>query len=100
MSDTALEAADVVGRFEAEQEIPEQMRADVRLLGELLGQVLRESGSPELYDDVERLRAATIQAYTDETDRGLRTGGSGRRRRSRSSARTRSRARSPPTSTS
>jgi phosphoenolpyruvate carboxylase len=64
---TPTEAIDLVGRFEAGQEIPEQMRGDVRLLGSLLGRVLRESGSPGLYDDVERLRIATIQAYTDET---------------------------------
>ncbi|MHC2999420.1 phosphoenolpyruvate carboxylase [Microbacterium sp. HJ5] len=64
---TRTEAIDLVGRFEAEQEIPERMRADVRMLGSLLGQVLRESGSPGLFDDVERLRIATIQAYTDET---------------------------------
>ncbi|GMA27199.1 phosphoenolpyruvate carboxylase [Arenivirga flava] len=43
------------------------MRADVRLLGELLGRVLRESGSPGLFEDVERLRTATIDAYTDES---------------------------------
>ncbi|MBD7956893.1 phosphoenolpyruvate carboxylase [Microbacterium sp. Sa4CUA7] len=65
---TPTEAIDLVGRFEAGQELPEQMRADVRLLGGLLGDVLRESGTPGLYDDVERLRTATIQAYTDETD--------------------------------
>ncbi|MFT4124079.1 MAG: phosphoenolpyruvate carboxylase [Microbacteriaceae bacterium] len=64
---TPTEAIDLVGRYEAEQSIPERMRADVRLLGGLLGQVLRESGSPGLYEDVERLRTATIQAYTDET---------------------------------
>ncbi len=64
---TQTEAIDLVGRYEAEQEIPERMRGDVRMLGSLLGQVLRESGSPGLYDDVERLRTATIQAYTDET---------------------------------
>lgn len=64
---TRTEAIDLVGRYEAGQEIPEQMRADVRMLGALLGRVLRESGSPGLYEDVERLRAATIQAYTDET---------------------------------
>ncbi|MFE7844400.1 phosphoenolpyruvate carboxylase [Microbacterium sp. NPDC057407] len=64
---TQTEAIDLVGRFEAEQEIPERMRADVRMLGSLLGQVLRESGSPGLFEDVERLRIATIQAYTDET---------------------------------
>ncbi|WP_109210867.1 MULTISPECIES: phosphoenolpyruvate carboxylase [Microbacterium] len=64
---THTEAIDLVGRFEAEQAIPEKMRGDVRMLGTLLGQVLRESGSPGLYEDVERLRTATIQAYTDET---------------------------------
>jgi phosphoenolpyruvate carboxylase len=64
---TRTEAIDLVGRFEAGQELPEQMRADVRLLGSLLGRVLRESGSPGLFEDVERLRTATIQAYTDET---------------------------------
>ncbi|WP_375406982.1 phosphoenolpyruvate carboxylase, partial [uncultured Amnibacterium sp.] len=69
MPETVLPEA--VGRFEAEQEIPERMRAHVRLLGELLGRVLRESGSPGLYDDVERLRVATIQAYTDETGRAF-----------------------------
>jgi phosphoenolpyruvate carboxylase len=72
MPETAQqEAIDVVGRFEAEQEIPERMRSHVHLLGELLGQVLRESGSPGLFEDVERLRIATIRAYTDETDRAF-----------------------------
>ncbi len=64
---TDLGATDLVGRFEAEHRIPDAMRADVHLLGDLLGRVLRESGSDGLYDDVERLRLATIQAYTDET---------------------------------
>ncbi len=64
---TRTEAIDVVGRYEAEQEIPEAMRSDVRMLGAMLGQVLRESGSEGLYDDVERLRGATIHAYTDES---------------------------------
>ncbi|MFI8631603.1 phosphoenolpyruvate carboxylase [Microbacterium sp. NPDC077663] len=64
---TPTEAIDLVGRYEAEQEIPEQMRTDVRTLGALLGRVLRESGSPGLFEDVERLRVATIQAYTDPT---------------------------------
>jgi phosphoenolpyruvate carboxylase len=64
---TRTEAIDLVGRAEAEQELPEQMRADVRLLGGILGRVLRESGTPGLYDDVERLRLATIAAYTDDS---------------------------------
>ncbi|MGN6446005.1 phosphoenolpyruvate carboxylase [Amnibacterium sp.] len=70
MSDT-LNTVDVVGRYVAEQEIPERMRSDVRLLGELLGRVLRESGSPGLFEDVERLRTATIQAYRDESDQAF-----------------------------
>jgi len=61
---TPTELLDVVGRLEAEQEIPDAMRADVRLLGRLLGHVLIESGSEGLFEDVERLRAATIEAYT------------------------------------
>jgi phosphoenolpyruvate carboxylase len=65
---TPTEAIDLVGRYEASHGMPEQMRGDVRLLGGILGRVLRESGSPGLFDDVERLRVATIQAYTDETD--------------------------------
>jgi phosphoenolpyruvate carboxylase len=70
---TPTEAIDLVGRFEAGQEIPERMRADVRMLGSLLGRVLRESGSPGLYEDVERLRLATIHAYTDDTPEAFRS---------------------------
>ncbi|MDQ1128076.1 phosphoenolpyruvate carboxylase [Microbacterium sp. SORGH_AS_0888] len=62
---TPTEALDLVGRYEAGQEMPERMRADVRLLGALLGRVLQESGSPGLFEDVERLRVATIEAYTN-----------------------------------
>jgi phosphoenolpyruvate carboxylase len=62
---THTSVLDIVGRLEAGQEMPDQMRADVRLLSSLLGRVLRESGSPGLFDDVERLRIATIHAYTD-----------------------------------
>lgn len=64
---TNTEAIRVIGRFEAGRGIPESMRADVRMLGALLGQVLRETGSDGLFEDVERLRLATIQAYDAET---------------------------------
>jgi len=43
-------------------ELPGQMRRDVRLLGGMLGEVLRESGGQDLLDDVERLRRAVIEA--------------------------------------
>ncbi|MFT4235183.1 MAG: phosphoenolpyruvate carboxylase [Microbacterium sp.] len=62
---------DLAGRLEAEQDVPEPMRSDVGLLGSLLGRVLRESGSEGLFDDVERLRHATIDAYTDPTPEAL-----------------------------
>jgi phosphoenolpyruvate carboxylase len=44
------------------QQLPAAMRRDVRLLGDLLGEVIRESGGQDLLDDVERLRRAVIEA--------------------------------------
>nr|WP_017203972.1 phosphoenolpyruvate carboxylase [Microbacterium barkeri] len=64
---TNTEAIRVIGRFEAGRGIPDAMRSDVRMLGALLGQVLREAGGDGLFEDVERLRLATIQAYEDES---------------------------------
>ncbi|GAA1173189.1 phosphoenolpyruvate carboxylase [Nesterenkonia xinjiangensis] len=52
-------------RIAATHEIPEAMRRDVGLLGELLGQVLTEYGSPGLLEDVEALRELTIAALED-----------------------------------
>ncbi|MFK4730735.1 phosphoenolpyruvate carboxylase [Agromyces mediolanus] len=43
-----------------------ELRAEVRLLGSLLGTVLAEAGGPALLDDVERLRALAIAAYEGE----------------------------------
>ncbi len=64
---TDTSAIRIIGRFEAGRGIPDAMRSDVRMLGALLGQVLKESGSAGLFEDVERLRLATIQAYDEET---------------------------------
>ena len=44
------------------QQLPVPLRRDVRLLGDLLGEVIRESGGQALLDDVERLRRAVIAA--------------------------------------
>ncbi|WP_150462163.1 phosphoenolpyruvate carboxylase [Nesterenkonia ebinurensis] len=58
-------------RRAAEHEVPDAMRRDVGLLGELLGTVLKEYGSAGLYEDVERLRALTIAAVGDESEETL-----------------------------
>jgi len=53
-----------VARERARLEMPELLRRDVRLLGELLGQILREYGGEALLADVEQLRHAVIAART------------------------------------
>ncbi|MFB2583130.1 phosphoenolpyruvate carboxylase [Herbiconiux sp. P15] len=52
-------------------EVDEALRADVRLLGALLGRVLSEAGGAELLDDVERLRALVIHAYERDSDASI-----------------------------
>jgi phosphoenolpyruvate carboxylase len=49
--------------------VPAAMRRDVRLLGEVLGQVISESDGPDLLDDVEELRHRVIAAR-DPAGRG------------------------------
>jgi phosphoenolpyruvate carboxylase len=58
----AVDTLASVGRDADRQYVPAPMRRDVRLLGDLLGEVLRESGGQDLLDDVERLRRAVITA--------------------------------------
>ncbi|WP_099332938.1 phosphoenolpyruvate carboxylase [Actinomyces minihominis] len=67
MSDTSITALPTEESPEVEHEIAGQLRADVRVLSTLLGQILQESGSPGLLEDVERLRHATIRAYRDHS---------------------------------
>ena len=55
-----MNAPEQATRTRARFEVPEELRGDVRLLGELLGQVLVEYGGQALLDDVERLRELTI----------------------------------------
>jgi phosphoenolpyruvate carboxylase len=57
-----------VGRDADRQYVPAPMRRDVRLLGDLLGEVLREAGGQGLLDDVERLRHAVIAARRSSDD--------------------------------
>ena len=65
---TGSRYACLVGRDADRQYVPAPMRRDVRLLGDLLGEVLREAGGQELLDDVERLRHAVIAARRSADD--------------------------------
>ena len=53
-------------RAEPATAVAEALRRDVRLLGELLGEVLKESGGEQLLADVERLRTAVIATRRGE----------------------------------
>jgi phosphoenolpyruvate carboxylase len=58
-----------VERARDRAELPERMRRDVRLLGDMLGEVIRDSDpktGPDLLADVERLRHAVIEARDQE----------------------------------
>jgi phosphoenolpyruvate carboxylase len=51
--------------------LPEQMRRNVRLLGDILGEIIRDSDpetGPGLLADVEQLRRAVIEARHSERD--------------------------------
>lgn len=52
-------------RGTARHHVPDPLRHDVKTLGGFLGQVLRESGIPGLYEDVEALRRLSIQAHEE-----------------------------------
>jgi phosphoenolpyruvate carboxylase len=56
------------------QQLPGLMRRDVRLLGDLLGEVIREVGGQDLLDDVERLRRTVIAAREEPPDVADRAG--------------------------
>ncbi|MBB5788332.1 phosphoenolpyruvate carboxylase [Jiangella mangrovi] len=60
-------ASTATGSREAARfEMPERLRADVRQLGDALGQVLREYGGDALLADVERLRELTIASHHED----------------------------------
>jgi phosphoenolpyruvate carboxylase len=63
-----LENVAVSSREVARIEMPASLRREVRLLGDMLGQVLAEYGGPGLLEDVESLRRTVIVAreYEDQ----------------------------------
>src|SRR6202165_2828526 len=57
-------------REAARTEMPPALRREVRLLGEVLGQVLAEYAGDKLLEDVEQLRRTVIAARESEEDDG------------------------------
>jgi len=58
-------AVPLTNRHTARTEMPEALRRDVRLLGDLLGSVLVEAGGRALLESVEELRGLVIRARGD-----------------------------------
>jgi phosphoenolpyruvate carboxylase len=57
-------------RASAREAIPDELRRDVRMLGEQLGRVIKDYGGPGLLKDVETLRRSVIRARdADEHER-------------------------------
>jgi phosphoenolpyruvate carboxylase len=67
----SVQRAPDLSRKDVREAVDGALRADVSLLGSLLGRVLTEAGGAELLDEVERLRALVIGAYEGEGDASL-----------------------------
>jgi phosphoenolpyruvate carboxylase len=61
-------ASSVPARESARSDTPDELRADVRMLGEVLGEVLVEYAGPGLLDDVTHLRRLVIAAHDARED--------------------------------
>jgi phosphoenolpyruvate carboxylase len=69
VSDTALEPIGAVQRTRVGREATEPMRADIRLLGAILGDTVREQNGDEVFDLVERARVESFRVRRSEIDR-------------------------------
>ncbi|HTY30643.1 phosphoenolpyruvate carboxylase [Mycobacterium sp.] len=67
--DTALEPIGAVQRTRVGRDATEPMRADIRLLGTILGDTVREQNGHEVFDLVERARVASFRVRRSEIDR-------------------------------
>ncbi|BBZ48324.1 phosphoenolpyruvate carboxylase [Mycobacterium heidelbergense] len=68
-SDTALAPIGGVRRTRLGREATEPMRADIRLLGAILGDTVREQNGDEVFDLVERARVESFRVRRSEIDR-------------------------------
>ncbi len=69
VSDTVLEPIGAVQRTLVGREATEPMRADIRLLGTILGDTVREQNGHEVFDLVERARVESFRVRRSEIDR-------------------------------
>ena len=67
--DTALEPIGAVLRTKVGREATEPMREDIRLLGGILGDTVREQNGAEIFDLVERARVESFRVRRSEIDR-------------------------------
>ena len=68
-SDTGLEPIGAVHRTRVGREAAGPMRADIRLLGTILGDTVRERNGHEVFDLVERARVESFRVRRSEIDR-------------------------------
>jgi phosphoenolpyruvate carboxylase len=68
-SDAALAPIGAVQRTRVGREATEPMRADIRLLGTILGDTVREQNGREVFDLVERARVESFRVRRSEIDR-------------------------------
>src|ERR1700710_417250 len=69
-SDTVLEPIGSVRRTQVGREATEPMREDIRLLGAILGDTVREQNGDAVFDLVERARVESFRVRRSEIDRG------------------------------
>ncbi|OBB89531.1 phosphoenolpyruvate carboxylase [Mycobacterium sp. 852002-30065_SCH5024008] len=69
VSDIALEPIGAVQRTLVGREATEPMRADIRLLGAILGDTVREQSGDEVFDLVERARVESFRVRRSEIER-------------------------------
>src|SRR5277367_3110796 len=69
VSETGLEPIGAVRRTRTGREATEPMREDIRLLGAILGDTVREQNGDEVFDLVERARVASFRVRRSEIER-------------------------------
>jgi phosphoenolpyruvate carboxylase len=68
-ADTSLEPIGAVYRSKVGREATEPMREDIRLLGGMLGDTVREQNGEQVFDVVERARVESFRVRRSEIDR-------------------------------